>query len=80
MSRAKLEWLTEQLGTEEINRLTLKFARYKILGAKWREFLAKRRDDDEIWRFRDYECYGETALTIVRNGVPIADFRALGSI
>ncbi len=80
MTLAEREWLTEQVGEEEVARLTEKLSRYKGLGVKWAAFLAKRRSTDQIWRFVNHANQGKTALAIVRNGVPIADYRVFGDL
>lgn len=80
MTVAEREWLTEQIDQEEVARLTTKLSRYNVLGAKWRGFLAKKRDTDELWRFNNHAQQGNTAIAIVRNGVPIADYRVFGNL
>jgi hypothetical protein len=80
MTVAEREWLTEQIAEEEVARLTEKLSRYKVLGAKWAEFLAKKRLADQLWRFNNHTQEDKTGIAIVRNGIPIADFRAFGDL
>lgn len=74
MSVAEKEWLTEQLGPDEIERLTGKLSRYSALGPKWHGFLKKKRASDELWRFVNHDNDEKTAIALVRNGIPIADY------
>ena len=80
MTVAEREWLTEQLSEEEVVRLTAKLSRYEVLGVKWRAFLARKRDTDELWRFNNHTQQDKTAIAIVRSGVPIADYRVFGNL
>jgi hypothetical protein len=80
MTVAEREWLTAQIAEEEVARLTEKLSRYKVLGAKWAEFLAKKRLADQLWRFVNHANRGKTAIAVVRNGVPIADYWVFGDL
>lgn len=68
------ESLLEPITAEELERFNQRLARFDGTGQKWRDFLAKRRDSDEVWRFR--RPNGVTGLAIVRNGFPIAEIFA----
>ena len=80
MTVAEREWLTEQIAEEEVARLTEKLSRYKVLGGKWAAFLAKKRPTDQLWRFNNHAQKDKAAIAIVRNGIPIADFRVFGDL
>ncbi len=80
MTVAEQEWLTEQIDEEEVARLTEKLSRYEVLGTKWAAFLAKKRLTDQIWRFNNHAQQDKTAIAIVRDGIPIADFRIFGDL
>lgn len=56
----------------ELESVSEKLSRYKIRGAKWRQFLARRRPGDEVWWFSSEE--GQAGAAVVRGGKPIASF------
>jgi hypothetical protein len=70
--------LASLLTASEIESLSANFDRYKIHGAKWSSFLARRRPGDEVWRFKAPE--GRTGIAVVRRGRPIAQFQVLESL
>lgn len=70
--------LVEMISSKEFERLNKKLLRYKIIGKKWRAFKSKCHPTDVLWRYERDD--GETAITIVREGTPIAEFRASGSL
>jgi hypothetical protein len=68
------EQLRQQVTSEALQALTDRFKRVPGYDHAWREFLAARRDGDEVWRFDDVD--DAEAYAVVRNGRPLAQFRA----
>jgi hypothetical protein len=64
------------LGDDELKQITNKLDRYATVGPKWFAFVALKRESDEFWRYREDD---RTAIAIVRNGIPVASFKTLGS-
>jgi len=66
------ESLKDRITEPELDRLNSKLLRYQALGRSWQSFLSKRHPGDEFWRY--YGEDGETAIAIVRKGMPVAFF------
>ena len=65
------------VGEDELPTLSMKFDRYATLGPKWRAFLARRRDGDEVWRFGSADGF-HNGFAVVRGGRPVSRFVVFG--
>lgn len=67
--------LTAQLDEDSIDQVSSRLSqdRYPRFAENWRSFLARCRPSDELWRWQDDK--DATGVALVRNGLPVADFR-----
>jgi hypothetical protein len=71
--------LLERVAEEELEALCRKLQKYATLGPKWQRFLDRRREGDEVWRYR-HPYDGVTCITVVRSGRPVSNFSVFGSL
>jgi hypothetical protein len=69
----ELSELKSLVSEDELPVLGAKFLRYATLGPNWQEFLERRRDGDEIWRFGSADGM-HNGFAVVRRGRPVSRF------
>jgi hypothetical protein len=75
----ELAELRSEVGPDDLDALSIKFARYGTLGRKWRVFLDRRRAGDTVWRFESADGLHH-GFAVVRDGRAVSRFATLGPV